>query len=111
MSVIPQTPTIFLTSIRDNLDRFHQYLDEEINEVLRKAKLANLINGYPQSVEAVLTGEGGNLSAGQKQIVCLARALIRKNKIVDEATANVDPETDNFIQKKLNRQLKIRLFL
>jgi len=103
MSVIPQFPTIFMASFRDNLDPFHEHSDEDIIDVIQQTKLSGLINSYPKGLNTMLIGEGGNLSAGEKQLICLARALIRKNKIVmmDEATANVDHETDKFIHKQI----------
>lgn len=106
MSVIPQTPTIFMSSFRDNLDPFHEHSDKEIIKVIKQTKLKDLLANYPEGLETILIGEGGNLSAGEKQLICLARALIRKNKIVmmDEATANVDHVTDTFIQKQIKRK-------
>lgn len=108
MSVIPQSPTIFLASFRDNLDPFHEHSDDDILNILKQTRLSELVSSYPRGLSTMLIGEGGNLSAGQKQLVCLARALIRKNKIVmmDEATANVDPETDMFIQGRIKKMFK-----
>ncbi|CAG9311971.1 unnamed protein product [Blepharisma stoltei] len=105
MSVIPQSPTIFLASFRDNLDPFHEHTEEEIMQVLKETRLYDKINSYPDGLNHILNGDGGGLSAGQKQLVCLARAVIRKNKIVmmDEATSNVDFETDKFIHKKIKK--------
>ncbi|CAG9326281.1 unnamed protein product [Blepharisma stoltei] len=108
MSVIPQFPTIFMASFKDNLDPFHEHTEEEILSILKQTRLQDLVNSYAKGLDTMLVGEGGSLSAGQKQLVCLARALIRRNKIVmmDEATANVDPETDKFIQKKIKKLFK-----
>jgi ATP-binding cassette subfamily C (CFTR/MRP) protein 4 len=108
MSVIPQSATLFIASLRDNLDPFHEHSDENILKVLKKVRLASLLELLPKGLDSEINSAGLSLSAGQKQLVCLARAVLRKNKIImiDEATANVDSETDEFIQKQLNRRFK-----
>jgi ATP-binding cassette subfamily C (CFTR/MRP) protein 4 len=108
MSVIPQTATLFIASLRDNLDPFHEHSDENIKKVLKKVRLSSLIEILPEGLDSEINSEGLSLSAGQKQLVCLARAILRKNKVImiDKATANVDSETDEFIQKQLNRRFK-----
>lgn len=113
MSVIPQSPTIFSSSLRDNLDPFHEHSDDTILNIINKTRLSGLIASYPGGLNSMLIGNGGSLSAGQKQLLCLARALIRKNKIVmmDEATANVDPETDIFIQSCVKDMLSTSTLL
>ena len=106
ISVIPQSTTLFMASLRDNLDPFHQYEDEEILKVLRKTRLSSLLEQLPKGIYSEIKPK--SLSAGQRQLLCLARAILRKNKIVmiDEATANVDHETDEFIQAQINRRFK-----
>ena len=108
ISAIPQSATLFIASLRDNLDPFHDHSDEEITRVLNKVRLGSLLSELPEGLDSQINSKGLSLSAGQKQLVCLARAILRKNKIVmiDEATANVDSETDEFIQLQLNRRFR-----
>ncbi|CAG9320233.1 unnamed protein product [Blepharisma stoltei] len=103
MSVIPQNPIIFISSFRDNIDPFHEYSEEDIIKACKQASLGDLINSLPNGLETMFTGDSVNLSEGEKQLVCLARAFIRNNKIVvmDEATANVDQKTDKIIHDKI----------
>ena len=105
LSVIPQSSFLFHGTARDNLDPFQERTEEELWGALEAVELASYFSGLKQQLSTLLTGDVA-LSAGQKQLLCLARAILRKNKILimDEATANVDKQTDALIQRKIRER-------
>ncbi|CAG8581475.1 740_t:CDS:10, partial [Diversispora eburnea] len=100
LTIIPQDPVLFTGTLRSNLDSFGEYDDEELWNALRRA---HLIEG-----DSLLLNQenGNNFSQGQRQLIALARALVRKSKLIimDEATASVDFKTDRMIQETIRQE-------
>ena len=107
LSVIPQNAFLFHASLRDNLDPFHEHSDQELYKILDQVQLKFLGEGEG-CFDSLIIGQELCLSAGQKQLLCLARAVLRKSKIVvmDEATSNIDNQTDGVMQEVVNREFR-----
>ncbi|CAF0877952.1 unnamed protein product [Adineta steineri] len=101
ISVIPQVPILFCGSLRYNIDPFEQFTDEQCLTALESVQLKSLVRNHPDGIHLLVAESGANLSAGERQLICVARAILKKSHIllIDEATANVDYATDKMIQE------------
>merc|ERR1712107_255309 len=112
MVIIPQQPFLFSGTVRENLDPDQFYSDRQLTEAIKKSRLEKLITRLG-GLDFMITGEGTCFSAGQKQLVCLVRAVLSPARIVliDEATANVDSETDQQVHETIQTCLADRTIL
>ena len=111
--IVPQEPHLFSGTIRSNLDRTASQSDEKIWEALKVSGLEPLIRKMENGLDTVVKDEGSNLSVGQRQLLCMARAILNHAQIIlmDEATANVDGETDQLIHQAMDIAFKDRTIL
>jgi ATP-binding cassette subfamily C (CFTR/MRP) protein 1 len=104
MTMIPQDPSLFAGTIQSNLDPFGEFTKTDIESAANAVRLIELVGKLDQPVNEM----GTNLSTGQKQLLCLGRAILNRSHILvmDEATANVDFETDQLIQRAIREQFQ-----
>ncbi|XP_037372212.1 ATP-binding cassette sub-family C member 12 isoform X6 [Talpa occidentalis] len=108
LTVIPQDPVLFVGTVRYNLDPFESYTDEMLWEVLERTFMRDTIMKLPEKLQAEVTENGENFSVGERQLLCMARALLRNSKIIllDEATASMDSKTDTHVQNTIKDAFK-----
>ena len=106
ITIIPQDPTLFDGSLRFNLDPEGIYSDSYLLDLSKQASLEKLILRDDKGLDQTIEEGGQNLSSGEKQLICICRAILKKNKIVlmDEATANIDIKTEETIQSLIHEK-------
>ena len=105
IAIVPQQSVIFSGTLRSNLDPFGEYSDNEMWGALDKVGMKSTVSAYPEKLESPVTESGGNYSAGERQLLCLARAILNDASIIllDEATSALDGDSDDKVQKALRQ--------
>ena len=108
ITIIPQDPTLFNGTLRFNLDPQGIYSDQDLLELTSQAALDKLIARDDKGLDQLIEEHGQNLSSGEKQLLCICRAILKQNKVVlmDEATANIDIKTEQVIQRLIKEKFK-----
>jgi ATP-binding cassette subfamily C (CFTR/MRP) protein 4 len=108
ISIIPQSSTLFAVSLRENIDPFENYSDEQIWKALNEVGLKDVVESFDKKLDAVVDDDDVELSDGQAQLLCFARILLKENFVVvmDEATSNLDHMTDHLVQKMVKEKFR-----
>jgi len=108
LGLVPQDPVLFSGTLRENLDPFGDYTSGRLRKALEAVQLSDMLQSLPSGLEHQIKDEGSNLSYGQRQLVCLARMVLRRPSLLllDEATSAIDPSTQDLVQNTLDTTFK-----